>query len=201
MTCPTLKLRIQDRVYSVVGVLPERFEFPPRPTCGCRASSTRRTPAARRTTTTASAACGAASARSQASADLDAIAQRIVRQSPEQNDYLLRSAAAVPLQASQTAKVRSPLLILLGAVGVLLLVACANVANLLLAEASARARELALRHALGAGRGRLVRQFVTEALLLSGVSGVVGVLIAVGLLRALLALAPPRSCRDSRTSR
>ena len=113
-----------------------------------------------------------------------------MRQSPEQNDYLLRSAAAVPLQASQTAKVRSPLYILLGAVGVLLLVACVNAANLLLAQASTRARELALRHALGAGRGRLVRQFITETLLLSGVSGAVAVLIAVGLLRALLALAP-----------
>ena len=137
----------------------------------------------------------------QASADLAAIAERIVRQSPEQNDYLLRSAAAVPLQASQTANVRSPLYILLGAVVVLLLVACANATNLLLAQASTRARELALRHALGAGRGRLVRQFVTETLLLSGVSGAVAVLIARRLCSARCWRSPRRSCRASRRSR
>jgi hypothetical protein len=87
----------------------------------------------------------------QASTDIAAIAQRIVQQSPEQNDYLLRSAAAVSMQESMTGRVRSLLYILLGAVGFLLLVACANAANLLLAPASKRGRELAIRHALGAG--------------------------------------------------
>ena len=95
------------------------------------------------------------------------------------------------MQASLTGRMRSPLYILLGAVGLLLLVACANAANFLLAQASKRGRELAIRNALGAGRGRLVRQFVTETLLLSGLSCAVGISIAVGLLRALLALTPP----------
>jgi NAD(P)-dependent dehydrogenase (short-subunit alcohol dehydrogenase family) len=86
----------------------------------------------------------------------------------------------VPLQASQTAKVRSPLLVLLAAVGVLLMVACANVANFQMAQASRRARELAVRSALGADRWRLVRQFVIETCLLSGAGGIMGVFIAVG---------------------
>jgi len=126
----------------------------------------------------------------QASNDLGAIAQRIVQQSPEQNEYLLRSAVAVSMQESMTGRVRSVLYILLGAVGFLLLVACANTANFLLIQASKRERELATRIALGAGRGRLMGQFITETLLLSGLSCAAGIAIAVALLRGLLALAP-----------
>jgi putative ABC transport system permease protein len=190
-----LKLRIQGRVYSVVGVLPAGFEFPAKTDLWLPSELD-----PENTSRTSHNYSGIGRLRpgvsaAQAAADLAAIATRIVRQSPEQNDYLLRSATAVPLQAAQTTKVRTPLYILLGAVGVLLLVACANAANLLLAQASARARELAVRNALGAGRGRLVRQFVTESLLLSGVSGVLGVLVALGLLRALRALAPAELTR------
>jgi predicted lysophospholipase L1 biosynthesis ABC-type transport system permease subunit len=83
------------------------------------------------------------------------------------------------------------LYLLLGAVGFLLLVACANVAHFLLARTSRRARELAIRRALGAGQGRLMRQFITEAFLLSGMSAAVGVLITVWAVRLLVALAPP----------
>ena len=90
----------------------------------------------------------------QARRDISAIARRINNTSSEQDDYLLKDGIVIPLQDSITGKARSPLLILLGAVGFLLLVACANVANLLLAQASVRIRELAVaarsvRHADG----------------------------------------------------
>ena len=84
----------------------------------------------------------------------------------------------LPLQDALTSTVRPSLLILLGAVGFLLLVACANVMNLLLAQAAARESELAISSALGASRGRMVRQFMAETLLLSLAGGVIGVLAA-----------------------
>jgi putative ABC transport system permease protein len=184
------KLRIEDRIYSVVGILPQQVEFPEKTDLWLPAELY-----PENTSRTSHSYLGIGRLRNgvsvaQAATDLGAIAERIVQQSPEQNEYLLRSATAVPLQASLTGGVRSRLYILLGAVGFLLLVACANVANFLLAQASKRARELAVRNALGAGRTRLVQQFITETLLLSGLSCVVGVLVALGFLRALLALAP-----------
>ncbi len=184
-------LRLEGRDYVVAGVLPAGFDFPAKTDLWV---PTELDPENTSRTSHNFAAVGRLRpgvSVAAASADLNAIGERIRRGSPEQNDYLLQGAGAGPLQAALTGRVRSPLYVLLGAVGFLLLVACANVAHFLLARASKRGRELAIRRALGAGQGRLVRQFITEALLLSGASGAVGVLIAVLAVRVLVLLAPP----------
>ena len=125
---------------------------------------------------------------SQARGDLSILAHRLHEQYKPEID--MTDVSVMPLQAALTASARPALLILLAAVGFLLLVGCANVANLLLARAAERQRELAVRAALGAGRGRLVRQFLAESLLLSVVGGALGVLLAIWGVDALVALAP-----------
>ena len=185
-----LKLRIAGRIYSVAGVLPEGFDFPGKTDLWFSAELDPENTSRTSHNFSAIGRLRDDATVSQANADLSAIAQRIVRQSSEQNDYLLTDAAAIPLQASLTGQMRSPLYILLGAVSFLLLVACANVANFLLSQASARGRELAIRTALGASRARLMRQFVTETLVLSLFGCAAGVLVAVGVVNGLLTLAP-----------
>src|SRR5216683_853688 len=183
-------LKIDAGVYSVIGVLPEGFRFPPEVDLWLPADLDGENPSRTSHNYNAVARLRDGVTVKQANQEIAAIARHIHDASSEQGDYLLKDGIVIPLQDSITGEARSPLLVLVGAVGFLLLVACANVANLLLAQASVRVRELAIRCALGAARGRLVRQFLTESFLLSLAGGGLGVLAARWGVAGLVALAP-----------
>ena len=183
-------LKVGGKVFSVIGVLPAAFHFPADVDLWLPADLDGENPSRTSHNYRAVGRLRDGVTVEQANRDISAIARRIHDTSIEQGDYLLKDGMVVGLQDSITGKARSPLLVLLGAVGFLLLVACANVANLLLAQASVRERDLAIRTALGAARGRLVRQFLTEAFLLSLAGGGLGVLGALGGVSGLIALAP-----------
>src|SRR6266851_1197192 len=185
-----LHLKIDNALFSVIGVLPEGFQFPADARLWLPTDREGENPSRTSHNYSAVGRLREGVTLEQAKVDISAIARRIHDTSSDQNDYLLKDGIVVPLEDSITGRARSALLVLLGAVGFLLLVACANVANLLLAQASVRERELAIRSALGAARGRLIRQFLTEAFLLSFVGGGLGVLGAFWGVAGLLALAP-----------
>jgi predicted permease len=126
----------------------------------------------------------------QARADLARVAGQLAQEFPRTNALL--GVQALPLEEQVLGRVRPAFLILLGAVILLLLIGCANVAGLQLARGAARETELALRSALGAPRERLVRQLLTESLLLAGLGGLAGIALAWFGTQALVALGPPR---------
>jgi len=134
----------------------------------------------------------------QARADMNSIASQLAREFPK--DYPSSSTIVVrPLQETWLGNIRSALWLLLGATSLVLLIACANMVNLLLSKATGKRREVALRAALGASRWRIVRQFLTESILLSVFGGVVGVMLAIWGTSLLVGLAPERIPRLSET--
>jgi predicted permease len=182
-----LRVKTEGAVYPVVGVMPEAFDFPagvavwiPRTSAPGSSRSGHNWRAVGRVRDGVTVA--------QAHADLGTIARQIRAQYGTMVD--LNDAAVVPLANSLVGDVRTALLTLLSAVGLLLLVACANVAGLLVARTSARRKELALRTALGAGRSRLVLQFLAESCSLSAAAGLVGVWIAAAAVQGLRAMLP-----------
>jgi putative ABC transport system permease protein len=122
----------------------------------------------------------------QARTEVAAITGRLEQQYPATN----RNVVVTPLKEKVVGHIETPMLVLLGAVAFVLLITCANVAHMFLARAATRRKEVAVRAALGARRGRLVRQFLSESLLLGAFGGALGLLLAVVGTKALLALSP-----------
>ena len=177
-------LQLDGRSHEIVGVAPAGFDYPEgarlwRPADGCGRGCYDLRAIGR--------LAGAASLES-AEAEVGALAARLEQLYPDSNHEKLFNL--VPLEEHVVGDVRTGLWVLLGAVGIVLLVACANVANLLLVRAQARTGEIALRVAVGASRGRLIGQVMVESLVLAFAGGAAGVALAFYAVEGLVALAP-----------
>ena len=184
------RLELDGKSYEIVGIMPEGFAWPEDAsawrTYGASLTAPQRTQATGQTLVRIVARLRPQVSLEAAAHELDGLIAQFREAEPRYPDY---SARAIPLQEAVIGPVRRPLLIFAAAVGVLLLIACTNAASLLAVRAVTREREIVLRAALGASRGRIVRQLLTEAVCLALIAGAIGVLLAFAGTRAFVALA------------
>jgi putative ABC transport system permease protein len=188
------QLRLNDKVRTVIGVMPKRFMW--------RGADVylpitfergRAVEGVRGVHLLGRLKPGVTQA--QAEVDLRPIIEDLKKAEPAQFPDNWR-VGLLSFKETFPSDIRENLWILFGAVGLLLLIACANVSNLLLSKASARQKEMAVRAALGASRSRLIRQLLTESLLIAVTGGALGVTLAFGCLRAILVIVPPNTIPD-----
>ena len=192
-------IRLSGEGYTVVGVMPPGFNFP------LKLATDVRVPSRQMGFWTALGADGNAQSRrntncnailqlkpgiraERAQAEIDSIAAQLAHEYPETNAR--RGLRLISLKDQTVGDAHTALVVLLGAVGLVLLMVCANIANLLLARADGRRKEMAIRQALGANRWRLARQALTESLLLASIGGAAGVAFTAWSLKLLLKLSP-----------
>jgi putative ABC transport system permease protein len=182
-------LALSDQPTVVVGVMPPHFEFPPRNDAWIPLppqAPFRQLRGAGFWTVAGKLAPGVGAEAAQA--ELDAISVQLAAEYPASNTGV--GVSALPIRESLVGELRSTLLLFFAAVGAVLLIACVNVANLQLARAADRRREFAIRSVCGAGRGRVIRQLVTESVVLAALGGGLGLLVAAWMLYALESLRP-----------
>jgi len=199
-----LSLTVEGQSAAIVGVMPEGFDYPPGAEVWFPAERLEDTTGRTAHNLRVIARLKPGVTRADAQAEMTVIAQRL--EAAYGPDHDGTDASVISLHERTVGGSRQLLLILLAGVGIVLLAACANVANMVIARGTGRRRELAMRQALGAPRGSLVRMLLVENAVLAVGGVVAGLAVAVGMVRALVALAPPSIPRldqvgvDSRTA-